>query len=45
MFNTNIIVQQNQQQGGPEGQMMGTQKMPDSDAEQQSPPQQWDSDY
>ena len=51
MFNTNIIVQQNQQQGGPQGdpgpeqqgQMLGTQQMPDSDSNPE--PQQWDSDY
>ena len=47
MFNTNIIVQQNQQQGGPgpeeQGQMLGQQAMPDSDSNPE--PQQWDSDY
>ena len=48
LFNTNIIVQQEQQggpPGGPEGQqpMIGQQQLPDSDNNPE--PQQWDSDY
>ena len=44
LFNTNIILQK-EQQGGPEGQqpMMGQQQLPDSDNNPE--PQQWDSDY
>ena len=43
MFNTNLIIRQNQQQDQQQ-QMIGEQKMPETDASTEAP-QQWDSEY